>query len=84
MLKDVTVDRWEYFFDGCLPVDGVLLAELLDSSIAKRWCEMLGELPRTANVTPNDRGVRRLLEASRNGKVTLVTKHAQAVLDAMR
>ena len=84
MLKEVTVDRWEYFFDGCLPVDSVLLAELVDSSIAKRWCDMLDELPRTANVTPNDRRVRRLLEASRNGQVKLVTKHARAVLDAMR
>lgn len=84
MLKEVTVDRWEYFFDGCLPVDSVLLAELVDSSIAKRWCDLLDELPRTADVTPDDRRVRRLLEASRKGQVTLVTKHAYAVLDAMR
>jgi hypothetical protein len=84
MLKEVTVDRWECFFDGCLPVDSVLLAELVDSSIAKRWCDMLDELHRTAEVIPSDGRVRRLLEASRNGQVPLVTKHAHAVLDAMR
>jgi hypothetical protein len=84
MLKAVTVDRWEYFFDGCLPVDSVLLAELVDSSIATRWCEMLDELPRTADIAPNDRRVRRLLDASRDGQVTQVTKRARAALDAMR
>jgi hypothetical protein len=84
MLKEVTVDRWEYFFEGCLPVDSVLLAELVDSSTAKRWCDMLDELHRTAEVIPSDRRVRRLLEASRNGQVPSVTKHAHAVLDAMR
>jgi hypothetical protein len=84
MLKDVTVDRWGYFFEGCLPVDGVLLTELLDSSIAERWCEMLSELPRTADVAPNERRVRRLLDASRKGQVTEVIKHAKAVYEAMR
>lgn len=84
MLKDVTIDRWEYFFEGCLPVDSVLLTELLDPIIATRWCDMLEELPRTANAAPSDRRVRRLLDASRNDEYLKVGKHAQMVLDAMR
>ncbi len=84
MLKDVTADRWEYFFEGCLPVDSVLLTELTESPIAERWCEMLDELPRTADVVPTEMRVRRLLTASRNGRVTEVTKRAKSVFDAMR
>jgi hypothetical protein len=84
MLKDVTVDRWEYFFDGCLPVDDVLLTELDDTPIAKRWCAMIEELPRTKRLAPTNRLVRQLLEGSRNGDANEVRRRANALLEAMR
>ena len=84
MLRDVTVDRWEYFFDQCLPVDAVLLTELFDPPIAERWCEMLDELPRTENATPNNRWVRPFLAVSREGRVTEVVKRAKSRSEAMR
>ncbi|CAN5667564.1 hypothetical protein BH09ACT8_BH09ACT8_15560 [soil metagenome] len=84
MLKDVTVDRWEYFFEGCLPVDSVLLTELQDPAIAERWCAMLDELPRTADVAPTEIRMRRLIDASMKGNATEVAKRAKALSDAMR
>ena len=84
MLKDVSTDRWEYFFDGCLPVDDVLLTELADSRIAERWCAMIKETPRLGKVTPTNRLARQLLEASKSGKVDTVMKRAASLLEAMR
>jgi hypothetical protein len=84
MLKDVTADRWEYFFDGCLPVDDVLLTELQDERVADRWCSMIAELPRTDGVKPTHKQIRPLLEASRDGDAKIVARRAERLRLAMR
>lgn len=84
MLKDVTVDRWQYFFDGCLGVDDVLLTELQDSNVVERWCMMITELPRISGVKPTDKQVRQLLEASRDEDVKAVSRRANTLLETMR
>lgn len=84
MLRDVTVDRWEYFFDGCLPVDDVLLTELQDPPVAERWCSMIAELPRVNSLKPTHKQVRQLLDASRDDDAKIVARRASALLVAMR
>lgn len=84
MLRSVSSDRWDYFFSGCFPVDTVLLTELQDLNIAKRWCTMIGELPRTEGVKPNSSLVARLLKASREDDAAAVVKRAEALMRAMR
>lgn len=84
MLKDVTADRWEYFFDGCLPVDDVLLAELQDHAVARRWCTLMTELTRLDGLRPSNKLTRQLLEASFERKSEAVSRRAAALLEAMR
>lgn len=84
MLKEVTKDRWEYFFNDCLPVDSVLLTELQELPIARRWCEMVSELPRAANTSPSDKTVQRLLKASLDSDASRVAKHAASLHNTMR
>ncbi|GEA84821.1 MULTISPECIES: hypothetical protein [Cellulomonas] len=84
MLRDVTADRWQYFFDGCLPVDDVLLMELQDAPIARRWCDMVGELPRIGDVKPADKRVRQLVDAARQGDAATVMRKASRLLEVMR
>lgn len=84
MLRDVTADRWQYFFDGCLPVDDVLLMQLQDAKIATRWCAMVSELSRISDVSPTGKIARQLLDASREGEVRTVSVRAKSLLDSMR
>lgn len=84
VLRAVTADRWAYFFNECLPVDGTLLGELSNEVIAGRWIEMLSDLPRSHRQTPQDKRVRGLLEASLEGDAREVKRRAAAMLGTLR
>lgn len=80
MLRNVTVDRWEYFFNDCLPADDVLLGELLNSTIAGRWCDAFGELPRVGQVKPKRSRMDALLNATTKGDARSVASIARQAL----
>jgi hypothetical protein len=83
MLKDVTAERWKYFFDDCLPVDDVLLGELRNAKIAGRWCEMVAEFSRLEDVTPTNRASKTLLAVARDNDARGVMRRAQTMLGAL-
>lgn len=84
VLRAVTSDRWDYFFNECLPVDDVLLAQLSNEAIATRWCEMLSDLPRSHRETPQHKRLRDLLTSSLEGDARAVARLAQAMLAGLR
>lgn len=84
MLKSITSDRWEYFFNECLPVDDTLLGELVNEKISARWCEMISESPRTHHLTLGSRSARLLLDASLENDPRAVVQGAKSILRAMR
>jgi hypothetical protein len=84
MLEDVTADRWKYFFDDCLPVDDVLLGELLNEKVGRRWCTMVAELPRLRGVITTNKGSKLLFDASVGGDPHAVSRRASSLLASMR
>ena len=84
MLRDVTADRWKYFFDDCLPVDDVLLGELRNETVAGRWCTVIGEQGRISGVDPSSKQSRALLKASVDGDSASVQDRAKRMLRMMR
>jgi hypothetical protein len=84
MLRSITSDRWEYFFNECLPVDDTLLGQLVNEKIAARWCETLSDLPRTQRLTPGAKNAQRLLGASLENDPRVVAQFASSMLGSLR
>jgi hypothetical protein len=84
MLLNVSSDRWRHFFDQCLPVDDVLLGELHDDTIAGRFCEVVGGLPRAIESAPQHPGARRMLQGAQSGDQIAVSRQARSMYNDLR
>lgn len=84
MLKAIGTDRWQYFFDSCLPVDSILLGKLSDSNVAQRWCGLVSDYTRAARTEPEHKLVRELLDASVESSPTKVTRLATKLQQRLR
>lgn len=84
MLQSVTTERWNYFFDQCLPSDDVLLGELFEPRVAGRWCEIVGGLDRAREAAPTNQRAASLHKAAVEGGAAAVRRNAEAMWKALR
>lgn len=84
ILSTVTVDRWKFFFDRCLPSDDVLLGKLQQNETAERWIELMQDTSRVAGLQLANPLSQKLLDASIAGELNRVKRRAQSLNSKIR
>jgi len=83
ILKNVTKDRWLYYFDECLLTDHRVLYKLLQSKPLSRWMDFIGGLKDMNLIVESikDPNVKNLLKASLAAKSLGVVKAVNAIVE---
>lgn len=81
-LKEVTADRWKYFFEECLFSDKTLLYKLSNEKPAKRWISLIKAFS-LESVQLSNPNARILLKLSTEGKVAEIRKGVARLADAV-
>ena len=80
MLSEISPERWQYYLEGRLEFDRLILPKLINEGPVSRWIEIVGNI--TLDVqTITSRPVRDLMLASKNKRADRVKAIASTILN---
>lgn len=83
ILKGITPDRWEYYFDQVLPVNETILLKLQDANPAEKWVEVINQF-KLDKIDCKIQLIEKLIKSGKNNKIEQVKSIAKDLYDKIR
>jgi len=85
ILNNVTEDRWSYYFIDCLSNDDAILNKLSNSSISKRWIQIINEKVDINTIIPKakEKNLAALMRATKEGNSSKVKMSADNLVSLL-